>query len=276
MEMFEVFRRQRRPDGTVVGATPGGDRASEGARPASGTHAVAPPVPGLIGTLHRPSSESAAERPAAPGISPFARLRAAAAEAGDAMGDRSIVVRYNTALLVLILLVGALFVAFAVGVEVGRHRATRDLAYTGAGEGAAVTPTNAGAGAGATSERPAVTPAGAQGTGTPVAGGGEPTGGRPTAPVESNRFWTIRLIHYELTAQGRSSAETMRKWTAARVGSGVYSATMKVNGEPQLAVCYGQFADDDGADAQAELKRVRALRDQFRNANLVLVERGGR
>lgn len=282
VEMFEVFRRRPRTDGSGGGAPDSQAPAGETVRPPT-TANPAPASPGLIGTLIRPAhdappAERAPQAPAAaavPAPSPFARLRPT--DPVDAMGDRSIVLRYNSALLVLILLVGALFVAFALGVEVGRDRAGRDLAYANGGASTAKGGSAAVADVGGAKDSEAAPFAGAANLAAKPAPGGNSDDGlqTPAPAADPNRFYTVRLCHYDVTRQGKESAETMRKWTSTRVGADVFTANMKINGELRLAVCYGRFPDAS-EKTQQELERLRGLRQAFQYANLVQVERGPR
>ncbi len=264
MEMFEVFRKQRRLDGRPTELPESERTAGETGRP-------------VAGALAQPEAESEPERtpaeaaPAAP--SPFVQLRSGGAEPLDSLGERSVVIRYNTALVALILSVGALLVAFALGVEVGRDRATRDLAYVGAKDPGALAPAAADQGSEADGE-PVTFSAGGAGQAARLVAGPDAERSDPPAAAPS-RYWTIRMIHYNTSREGQEAAERMVKRVSESVGDGAYKVVMRINEEPKLAVCYGQFTSD-GESAQQELRRVRALRESFRGANLVLVERAAR
>ncbi len=299
MEMFEVFRQQRRGDGkNPAGATGPGP----GNPPTPGS-AAPPPRAGkpLISTLVRPRSldrrpikeraESAAPAVPVAALPPATSLpdtdaaepslhRLRMGPSGDGPGERAITIRYNTALFAMILLAAALFVAFALGVEVGRDRATRDLSFGPESAGATGSHRSAESPRGAGDSTPGVTPA-VGGGGSSVSGTGVESpfaGGSGSAPPAAaggpTRFYTIRLIHYEPTKQGRERAEQMKAWLAARVGAGVFTATMMINGEPQRAVCYGEYPNESDGQAQEDLKRLKALNAKsFKFANFVHVER---
>lgn len=192
------------------------------------------------------------ERPAPVPVAPPAPAQAAveddstlSAPAGPGPGERVFKVTYNTALFSGMVVVGLLFIAYAVGLHVGK-------ASVPAGE-----------------IQPPRTPVVAAPVVPPQPAPVRPTPPPVTAPPVRKEY-TIRLCELKIaTAQDRLKAlafaeDAELKRALDRAGRKGYTReNIKVNGEPRMALYVDKFSDITSEQAKAALTAMKNFR--FKN-----------
>lgn len=269
-ELFEVFKtslRDRLKPATDVKREPPPAAAPPPAPAAHPEAEASTPPAAPVATLPRPEWH---EAPASPQPSIFA-------EAAE-LGDRVFPLRYNTAWLLLLVILSLVFVSYALGVEMGKDRAWREAKAAAAATGAmapgpaqpslpAVRPP---------ATRPPVSPA-AQ---TPISRPPDthvPDARPPAAPhvppavqPRPTEFWTVRIIDYPNDAEGDGSAKSKIAWLNGK-GVKAFKTVIFIRGSNNIAVCSGRFESDQDPEAEKLMERVRSLMSAFKYCNLVKV-----
>ncbi|MBI3270226.1 MAG: hypothetical protein HYZ53_14545 [Planctomycetes bacterium] len=274
-ELFEVFKtslRERMKAPAETRREPGTTSRTE-PEPAPAAPAVAVAAP--------PAPEPPHEQPPPPAPS-------ALADTVSGMGDQVFPLRYNTALLLLMLVLAAIFVSFALGVEVGKGRArvaggtqSPPPAVAGPGTGGAPTAPSPGPRVEPPVRIAGTAPAGGQ---HPAARPPEPRAAETRPPAEprtpnvppavqprSNEFWTVRVLDYPNDREGDESAKNQITWLKGK-GVTAFKTLLHLRGGDFIGVCTGRFDSDQNDDAEKLMEKVRGLgKVSFRNCNLVKI-----
>jgi len=167
-----------------------------------------------------------------------------AAPAGPGPGERVVKLTYNTALFGGMVVVGLLFIAYAVGLHVGKSAVPSPEPVTQAPRPAVAAPVP-----------PPIT---------------RPQPPAPVAPPLVRKEYTIRLCELKIaTAQDRLKAlafaeDADLKKALERAGrKGFERINIKVNGEPRMALYVDKFSDLNSEAAKAALTAMKNFR--FKN-----------
>ncbi|MDQ7779514.1 MAG: hypothetical protein RDV41_07370 [Planctomycetota bacterium] len=285
-EFFELFKTRVKDAGVNVGSQTAPTRDAAGAT-------IPPAVQPQLEEQHRPAAwlgPDNGKRLAESSLAPTpSGLRASVADDGDERltpGERTFTLTVNTAALIVLLLISAAFASFGFGFwfgkEAGRNEALEGNAKASLkGDEASIE--TAGARTVLPPDRyPNVSPDSAKGgdsTGVkkpsevqrnPGPGVSKPVDPPPVKPTPPSRFYSIRLVDWELDdpdgkACAKNHVEDLRK-AGFEEGS---VRTVTRGSKRVLAVCYGQYETE--TEALKYLSRLQKIQRAYSSANVMLI-----
>jgi hypothetical protein len=154
-------------------------------------------------------------------------------------GERVLRLTYNTAAFAALIVVGLLFVAYALGVRIGRTRAAEM--------------------ADAAADRAPAAP------GFRAEAAGTPDGSRPPAPPPPSRVFTIHLIEWptrksEERLKAADLADQYKKALEKQGIRGVETFKITRSGEERLAMYVDRFKDTGAEPARARLSQLQKIK----------------